>query len=89
MGVKFTNRCHAPIGFDLEKTTNDSFGLSGMQERCDRHNGHLSIDSSLGTKITITIPSKTISGRGKTSVADRKFGFPHLSFFLLSVLIFI
>ena len=46
------------VGFDPQQPLNNSFGLIGMQERCDRHNGNLAIDSSgdRGTKIIASIP---------------------------------
>ena len=46
------------IGFEPNLVLNNSFGLIGMQERCDRHNGNLlvSSDRHRGTEITITIP---------------------------------
>ena len=45
------------IGFEPNLVLNNSFGLIGMQERCDRHNGNLLISSDRhrGTEITITI----------------------------------
>ena len=45
------------IGFKLSEVLNDSFGLIGMQERCDRHNGNLLFDSSPenGTSIIVKI----------------------------------
>ena len=47
------------IGFKPEQISNDSFGLIGMQERCDRYNGELTINSlpDRGTEITIIIPA--------------------------------
>ena len=46
------------IGFEPDRLSDTSFGLIGMQERSDRHNGNLLINSDRdrGTKITITIP---------------------------------
>ena len=46
------------IGFNPQRLLNNSFGLVGMQERCDRHNGNLIIDSNSdrGTEIMVTIP---------------------------------
>ena len=46
------------IGFELNRKTNDHFGLIGMQERCDRHHGNLIINSqkNRGTEITVTVP---------------------------------
>ena len=46
------------ISFNPDKASNDSFGLIGMRERCDRHHGNLQIESdrNRGTEITATIP---------------------------------
>ena len=46
------------IGFEPNLVLKDSFGLMGMQERCDRHHGNLIINSDRngGTQITVTIP---------------------------------
>ena len=46
------------IGFELDREKSDNFGLMGMQERCDRHQGNLIINSqkNRGTEIIITIP---------------------------------
>lgn len=45
-------------GFEPQLLINDSFGLMGMQERCDRHHGNLIINSKSdrGTEIIVTIP---------------------------------
>ena len=45
-------------GFEPQLLINNSFGLVGMQERCDRHNGNLIINSKsdLGTEIIVTMP---------------------------------
>ena len=43
------------IGFQLDRGIEGCFGLIGMQERCDLHNGTLSIDSARGTTIAITV----------------------------------
>ena len=46
------------IGFDLQSIATQGFGLMGMQERCDRLNGNLIVDSAIakGTKIIVTVP---------------------------------
>ena len=45
------------IGFDPKLLFNQGFGLLGMQERSDRLNGNLVINSAIGkgTKITVTV----------------------------------
>ena len=45
------------VGFDLNSVANKGFGLLGMQERCDRLDGNLAIDSSIekGTEITVAV----------------------------------
>ena len=50
------------IGFEPNLVLNNSFGLMGMQERCDRHHGSLLINSDRerGTEITITIPFQSV-----------------------------
>ena len=50
------------IGFEPNLVLNNSFGLIGMQERCDRHDGNLLINSDRdrGTEITITIPQSPV-----------------------------
>ena len=50
------------IGFDVDSTTN-GFGLMGMQERCDRLNCDLVINSNpeQGTNISVTAPVKPSS----------------------------
>ena len=48
------------IGFDPNQLLNSSFGLIGIQERCDRHKGNLVINSSrnFGTEIIVTVKTK-------------------------------
>ena len=45
------------IGFDPKSLSNQGFGLLGMQERCDRLDGNLVINSAVvkGTEITVTV----------------------------------
>lgn len=45
------------VGFELRSLSNQSFGLIGMQERCDRMGGNLVINSASdrGTEIIVTV----------------------------------